>query len=81
MAEVHVWGALRPLLGGASSLHVEAPTIRALFRHLTDTYPGMEQHLQRGIAVSINGKIYRDSWDEKLPKDAEIYLLPRIPGG
>jgi sulfur-carrier protein len=81
MAEIHVWGALRPLLGGASSLLVEVPTIRALFRHLTDTYPGMEEHLKRGIAVSINGKIYRDSWDEKLPEDAEIYLLPRIPGG
>jgi sulfur-carrier protein len=81
MAEVHVWGALRPLLGGAPSLHVEASTIRALFRYLTDAYPGIEPHLKRGIAVSIDGKIYRDSWDEKLPEDAEIYLLPRIPGG
>jgi sulfur-carrier protein len=72
---------LRPVIGGASSLHVEALTIRALFKHLSDTYPGMEPHIQRGIAVSINGKIYRDNWDEKLPEDAEIYLLPRIPGG
>jgi sulfur-carrier protein len=81
MVEVHVWGALRPVIGGASSLHVDTPTIRALFKHLSDTYPGIAPHIQRGIAVSINGKIYRDSWDEKLPQDAEIYLLPRIPGG
>jgi sulfur-carrier protein len=81
MVEVHVWGALRPVIGGASSLHVEAQTIRALFNHLTEAYPGIEPHIQRGIAVSIDGKIYRDSWDQPLPEDAEIYLLPRIPGG
>ena len=41
----------------------------------------MAPHIARGIAVSINGKIYRDSWSEKIPADAEIYLLPRIQGG
>ena len=48
---------------------------------LAEQYPAFEPHLQRGIAVSINGKIYRDTWDQALPADAEIYLLPRIPGG
>ena len=33
------------------------------------------------LPVSINGKIFRDSWGEKLPETAEIYLLPRIAGG
>jgi sulfur-carrier protein len=79
--EVHLWGALRPLAGGASSLLVEAKTIRELFRVLTETYPGMEPHIKRGVAVSIDGKIYRDQWDTELPKGAEIYLLPRVPGG
>ena len=32
-------------------------------------------------AIFINGKIYRDSWDQTLPEGAEIYLPPRIPGG
>ena len=41
----------------------------------------MGPHIARGIAVSINGKIFRDSWGEKLPPGAEIYLLPRIQGG
>lgn len=81
MAEVHLWGALRPIVGGALSVSVDAKNIRELFKKLTDDYPAFEPHLQRGIAVSINGKIYRDNWDEKLPADAEIYLLPRIPGG
>jgi len=31
--------------------------------------------------VSINGRIFRDSWFESIPEDAEVYLLPRIAGG
>jgi sulfur-carrier protein len=78
---IHLWGALRPFAGGASTIKVEAATIRELFRKLTETYPGMESHIRRGVAVSIGGKIYRDQWDTSLPRDIEIYLLPRIPGG
>jgi sulfur-carrier protein len=81
MVEVHLWGALRPIVGGALSVSVNAKNIRELFKILAEQYPGIGPHLQRGIAVSINGKIYRDSWETKLPADAEIYLLPRIPGG
>lgn len=81
MAEVHLWGALRPSAGGASSVQVNARTIRELFRKLEEEYPGMAPHIARGVAVSINGKIYRDTWEQELPEGAEIYLLPRIQGG
>jgi molybdopterin converting factor small subunit len=78
---IHLWGALRPHADGALSISVEAATIRELFRMLSEKYPGMEPHIKRGVAVSIDGKIYRDQWDTALPQDAEIYLLPRVPGG
>ena len=78
---IHLWGALRPLVGGAESLEMRAGTIRELFRKLSDEYPGMEPHIKRGVAVSINGRIYRDQWDTVLPEGAEIYLMPRVPGG
>ena len=81
MADIHLWGALRPAAGGASVVQVEAKTIRELFRKLEDAYPGMTPHLARGVAVSIDGKIYRDNWQAELPGGAEIYLLPRIQGG
>jgi sulfur-carrier protein len=79
--KIHLWGALRPYADGALSVSVEATTIRELFRVLIDKYPGMEPHIKRGVAVSINGQIFRDQWDTRLPEKAEIYLLPRIPGG
>jgi len=81
MPEIHLWGALRPAAGGASSVEIEADGIREMFRKLEEQYPGMAPHIARGIAVSINGKIFRDSWGEKFPAGAEIYLLPRIQGG
>ena len=81
MADIHLWGALRPAADGASVVQVEARTIRELFRKLEEAYPGMGPHLARGVAVSIDGRIYRDSWETALPDGAEIYLLPRIQGG
>ena len=79
--EVHLWGALRPMAEGALSVSIEASTIRELFRKLAEHYPGMEPYIKRGLAVSINGQIYRDQWDTILPKDAEIYVMPHVPGG
>jgi molybdopterin converting factor small subunit len=81
MVEVHLWGSLKPAAGGAASIAIEAGTIRELFRKLEEQYPGMKIHIERGVAVSINGKIFRDSWGETIPADAEVYLLPRIQGG
>ncbi len=81
MADIHLWGALRPAAGGASVVQVKAKTIRELFRKLEEDYPGMAPHIARGVAVSIDGKIYRDTWEQPLPDGAEIYLLPRIQGG
>jgi sulfur-carrier protein len=78
---IHLWGALRPFAGGSETVLVSSNTIRELFRILTDQYPGMQPHIKRGIAVSIDGRIWRDSWDTPLPETTEIYLLPRIPGG
>lgn len=81
MVHVVLWGSLKSAAGGAISVEVDVQTIRELFARLEEDYPGLKPHLERGIAVSINGKIYRDSWFEKIPPDAEVYLLPRIAGG
>jgi len=81
MVEVKLWGSLSASVGGSGRVNIEAKNIRELFRKLAEEYPGVEPYLKRGIAVSINGVIYRDSWSKKLPEDAEIFLLPRIAGG
>ena len=81
MVEVKLWGALSASIGGNNRVNIEAKNIRELFSKLAEQYPGTEPYLTKGIAVSINGVIYRDNWSKELPEDAEIFLLPRMMGG
>ncbi len=81
MVEVTLWGSLGAAAGGKNKLDIEAKDIRELFRKLTEQYPGLEPYIERGIAVSIDGVIYRDTWSKELPQGAEIFLLPRLVGG
>jgi sulfur-carrier protein len=81
MVEVTLWGSLGAATGGKEKLEVEAKDIRELFRKLAEQYPGLGRFIESGIAVSIDGVIYRDTWSKELPRGAEIFLLPRLAGG
>ncbi|RUZ86031.1 MoaD/ThiS family protein, partial [Mesorhizobium sp. M7A.F.Ca.US.003.02.2.1] len=78
---VTLWGSLDATAGGNSKVEIEAKDIRELFRKLAEQYPGLEPWIDKGIAVAIDGTIYRDTWSKKLPEGAEIFLLPRLAGG
>lgn len=79
--QVSLNGSLRDGAGGASSIELEAANIKELFNQLVERYPDMQAHLDKGIAVAINGEVYRDDWTQPIPADAEVVLLPRIQGG
>ena len=81
MFEVQLSGSLRDAAGGAACISMEASTIRELLRKLVERHPRMQSRIDEGVAVSINGEIYRDNWGEPIPDGAEVFLLPRIPGG
>ncbi len=79
--EVQLSASLREFAGGAVSVTVEAATIRELLRKLVELFPRMQRRIDEGIAVSINGEIYRDDRNQAIPEGAEVFLLPRIQGG
>lgn len=81
MVEVTLWGALAAAAEGNSKVEVEAKNIRELFKRLGERFPRLTPLMDRGIAVAIDGTIYRDTWSKELPTGAEIYLLPRLAGG
>jgi molybdopterin synthase sulfur carrier subunit len=81
MPEVRLFGGLREAADGAESVEVEGTTIRELLNNLGRKYPLMRKRINRGIAVSIDGTIYRDDWDQPIPEGAEVGLLVRIAGG
>lgn len=79
--EVQLSGMLREAAGGASSIELHASTIHELMSKIEERYPKMATSLADEVAVSINGQIFRDDWGQEIPQDAEVFLLPRIPGG
>ena len=81
MLKVCLSGPLKSAAGGAASVLIGAATIRELLRELVKQYPQMQIQLEDGIAVSVNGEIFRDNWSEEIPEGAEVFLLPRIQGG
>ncbi|MCZ6659616.1 MAG: MoaD/ThiS family protein [Gammaproteobacteria bacterium] len=81
MLEVSLSGSLRDATDGAASIEIEARTIRELLRKLVERYPRLQSRIDEGVAVSVNGEIYRDNRDVPIPEGAEVFLLPRIQGG
>lgn len=81
MLTVKANGSVRNALEGAASVEVTASTVRELMTRLAERYPELEREFEAGVAVAINGEVYRDEQDVTIPEDAEVFLLPRIPGG
>ena len=66
---------------GPEPINVQAASIEELMQALLLRYPDLQTHIDQGVAVSINGQIFRDDWTVAIPADAEVYLIPRIEGG
>jgi len=81
MPDVELFAGLRDAVGGAKSVQVEGTTIRELLQNIERDYPALHERIKSGIAVSIDGDIYRDDWEQPIPDSAEIMLLTRIAGG
>jgi molybdopterin converting factor small subunit len=71
----------RTLAGGAEELEVSATTFRRLVAELEARFPGLGRQVSSSMAVAIDGVIYQDAYDAKLPEAAEIVLIPKISGG
>lgn len=81
MVKVAVWGSLQVHTDGQAEVEVEAANIRELLDRLAERYPGLKPQLERGVSVSIDGRIYNESWFTPIRPDSEVVLLPRIVGG
>ncbi len=81
MAHVILIGALRQFTGGVAELEIEATSVRQLFARLAERFPDLSPHLEKGLAVAIEGQIYQDALLEPIGPDAEVHILPQIAGG
>ncbi|KKJ78126.1 thiamine biosynthesis protein ThiS [Kiloniella litopenaei] len=82
MVQVTLSGTIQQAAGGISTLEIEAKNIRQLLNALEKQCPALKPELEKGgIAVAINGTIYRDDWFQPIPEDSEVFLIPRLAGG
>ena len=81
MVDVVLWGSLKSAAGGKTKIEVEAANIRQLLTRLGEAYPALKPQLERGVSVSIDGRMYRDVWFQAIPPGGEVYILPRLAGG
>ena len=81
MVEVKLSGPLKTAAGGRASIPVEAANIHQLLSRLGQDHPKLKPLIDRGVAVSIDGRIYRDDWFRAIPPGSEVFILPRMAGG
>jgi molybdopterin synthase sulfur carrier subunit len=81
MVEVNLWSGLRALAEGQEKVEVEGRTVGQLLDNLVARYPGMEDAIEQGVSVAVNGRIIASSLSEPVPEDAEVFLMMRLRGG
>jgi molybdopterin synthase sulfur carrier subunit len=71
----------RAFTGEVTAFEVEASTVRQLVGELDRRFPGFGEHIERRMAIAIDGEIHQDALFEPLKPDSEVYLIPKIGGG
>ncbi len=79
--EVRLSGSLRAQAGGRERVTVEGGNIREILDSLAERVPELQPLLARGVAVAVDGQIYRDAWFQPVKPDSEVYILPKMAGG
>jgi molybdopterin converting factor small subunit len=71
----------RARAGGLAELDIDADTWPALITALDARFPGLGAHVQKRMAVAIDGVIHQDPGAIPLTPETEVCLIPRIGGG
>jgi len=74
-------GDCQSFTGGLGELEVAATSVRALIHELEARFPGLGDHVDRRMAIAIDGEIHQDAWSAVIGPRSEVYIIPRIGGG
>jgi len=72
---------VRAFTGGLDAFEVQAADVRGLIAELERRFPGLGAHVERRMAIAIDGEIHQDALGAPLAPDSEVVLIPRIAGG
>jgi molybdopterin converting factor small subunit len=71
----------RAFTGDLTEFEVEGGAVRDLIRELDRRFPGFGEHIERRMAIAIDGEIHQDALFAPVGAESEVYLIPRIGGG
>ncbi len=81
VVKIHLWSGLRAFTGGEDVVEVEAATIGELLNGLVARHPGLEDIVESGVSVAIDGKVIASGLSEAVAPENEIWLMQRLKGG
>jgi molybdopterin converting factor small subunit len=81
MVHVRLGGPMQQAAGGETEFEVEAETIQQLLDRLGEMCPRLKPVLQKGVAVAVDGRVYRGAWQQPVKPDSEVFILPPLQGG
>lgn len=81
MVDVHLWSGLRALADGNETVAVKATTVGEVLSGLVAAHPGLQDAIDAGVSVAVDGRVIVSTLSEPVSEDSEIYLMQRIKGG
>lgn len=81
MATVILTGTLKDYTGGLSEMEIEAANVHQLIAILGERFPALKPRLEKGLAVAIDGDLFKDAWFQPIPENSEVHLLSAMAGG
>ena len=81
MVQVRLGGTLQSYSGGQDAFEIEAANIGQMLTALGEACPRLKPLPEQGVAVAVDGAIYRGSLLQPLRPEAEVFILPRLAGG
>jgi sulfur-carrier protein len=81
MPRIMLTGPIKQAAGGIAELDIEATNIREMLARLGERIPELAPMLEKGVAVSVDGRIYRGAFLQPIKPDSEVFILPQLVGG
>ena len=69
------------MVDGQAEVEVEASTIGEVLRGLILKYPELEDYIDAGVSVAVDGKIIANDLTKTVTEKSEIHLMQKLRGG
>ena len=79
--KVKLSGTLRGVASGRTEFEVEAGTINQILARLSRDYPELEETIEEGVSVAVDGVVYRGDFGRLVDERSEVILLAPLVGG